>query len=59
MTVEPLTYTVPEVARALRIRQAKAYELVKDGTIPSIKHWGRTLVPRAALERVLLELADA
>jgi excisionase family DNA binding protein len=55
-----LTMTVEEVARALGISRAFAYEAVHRGEIPHIRIGRRMLVPRAALARVLaaVELPD-
>jgi excisionase family DNA binding protein len=50
---ERLTMTVEEVARALGISRAFAYEAVRRGDIPHIKIGRRTLIPRTALARVL------
>jgi excisionase family DNA binding protein len=57
---ERLTMTVEEVARALGISRAFAYEAVRRGDIPHIKIGRRTLIPRAALARVLeVELPES
>lgn len=53
METDRMVWTVPEVARALRISRNLAYELVHTGGIPSIKMGKRLLVPKAALERLL------
>lgn len=50
---ERLTMTVEEVAKALGISRAFAYEAVHRGDIPHIRIGKRMLVPRAALARVL------
>jgi excisionase family DNA binding protein len=50
---ERLTMSVEEVAKALGISRAFAYEAVHRGDIPHIKIGKRMLVPRAALARVL------
>ena len=45
----PLLLTVGEMASVLRIGRNSAYQLVKDGNIPSI-HVGRSIrIPRNAL----------
>jgi excisionase family DNA binding protein len=49
------TYDVPEAARILGIGRSAAYEAVRRGEIPSIRLGKRLVVPRAALERMLLE----
>jgi excisionase family DNA binding protein len=43
---EPLTYTVPEVARMLGIGINQTYEAVRRREIPSIRIGRRLLVPR-------------
>ena len=45
--------TVEEVAKLLRIGKNLAYELVREGVIPSIRLGNRILVPREALARAL------
>lgn len=57
----PLVYTVPEVARVLRVRDAVAYGLVDTGEIPSVHVWsgGQRVVPRVAVEQYLARLVAA
>jgi excisionase family DNA binding protein len=51
---QPLTYTVEEAAKLLRIGRNQGYdEAAKSGELPTIKIGKRILVPRAALERML------
>jgi excisionase family DNA binding protein len=62
--MEPLTYTVSEVAELLGISRSKAYDLVAEGVLPIVPLAGRRkLVPRVALERLVgapvLRLAHA
>ena len=47
-------YGVPEAGRKLGIGRGLAYELVRDGTIPSLRLRGRIVVPRAQLELLLM-----
>ena len=49
-----LVYTVEEAAKLLGISRSFAYEAVNNGQIPSMRIGRRILVPKAALERVLL-----
>ena len=49
-----LTYTVEEAGRALGISRGLAYEMVREGTLPSLRLGERRIVvPRAALESLL------
>ena len=51
--VEPITLTIPEAAKLLRISRGTAYEAAKTGTLPTIR-FGRTIrVPWHALQRLL------
>jgi excisionase family DNA binding protein len=43
------TLTVKEVSKLLGIGRDKAYELIKNGTIPSLPIEGRYIVPTANL----------
>lgn len=45
-----LTYTVPEVARELRIGRTTVYRLISSGHLPSILIGGSRRVTRQALE---------
>ncbi len=50
---EPLTYTISEAARALRIGRSAAYAAARSGELPVIRV-GRSLrVPRHRLEQLL------
>jgi excisionase family DNA binding protein len=50
---QPLTYTVEEAAKLLRIGRNQGYDAAKSGELPTIKFGKRILVPRAALEQKL------
>jgi excisionase family DNA binding protein len=50
---QPLTYTVEEAAKALRIGKNQAYAAVRAGQIPSISIGRRRLVPRQRLLELL------
>ena len=56
-SIQPITYTVPEAAKLLRIGRNQGYEAVRSGELPSIKIGKRILVPRVALERMLSKVA--
>ena len=48
-----LCVTVPEAAEMLGISRNFAYQLVKEGKLPSIRFGKRILIPRVALEKML------
>jgi excisionase family DNA binding protein len=48
-----LLVSVPEAAELLSIGVTFAWELVHEGTIPSIKLGRRVLIPRHRLERLI------
>jgi excisionase family DNA binding protein len=50
---QPLTYTVEEAAKLLRIGRNQAYEAARSRELPTIRIGKRILVPRVALERML------
>lgn len=52
-TGERIGLTVEEAAELLGISRAFAYELVADGTLPSLRLRRRIVVPRSALLRML------
>jgi excisionase family DNA binding protein len=49
MTDEPLVMTVEDAAKLLGISRGLAYELARQGTIPSIRLGRRLVVPRRRL----------
>jgi len=44
----------PDVGHALNLSRANTYSLIKQGTIPSIRLGRRVVVPRKALEEMLV-----
>ena len=48
-----LCVTVPEAAEMLGISRNFAYQLVREGKLPSIRFGKRILIPIAALEKML------
>jgi excisionase family DNA binding protein len=55
----PLLLRVPEVARALGIARSLAYEMARDGRLPTI-HIGKAVrIPRRRLEAWIEERASA
>lgn len=53
---ERILLTVEEVAERLRIGRTKAYELVKDGEIESVRIGRLRRVPKAAVDEYAAEL---
>ena len=48
-----LCVTVPEAAKMLGISRNFAYQLVREGKLPSVRFGKRILIPIAALEKML------
>jgi excisionase family DNA binding protein len=48
--IEPLLYSVAQVAKLIGFGRTKTYELVQTGKIPSILVEGRTRITRKALD---------
>lgn len=57
-TNDKLCLSVPEIAVLLGVSRPTAYELANRADFPAIHIGKRILVPRAALERWLLEQSD-
>jgi excisionase family DNA binding protein len=57
--VDRLAYSPAEAAQALGISRARLYQLLDDGTLPSVKLGRRRLIRLAAIEALLdgLEVA--
>ena len=53
MEPKRLTMTVEEAAATLGVSRALGYELVADGTIPSLRLGRRIVVPRRRLEAMI------
>jgi excisionase family DNA binding protein len=53
-TGESLVLTIQEAAKILRIGRSAAYEAARTGELPVIQFGRRKLVPRAALEKLLM-----
>ena len=56
-SVQRRTYTVNEVATILGIGRNTAYEVCRNGDIPTIRVGGRILIPRDAIEDLLASAA--
>ena len=54
---DKLVYSVTEIGELLGIGRSKAYELVRSGTIPSLRLGRRIVIPKLALSRLLAECA--
>ena len=54
---DKLAFSVTEMAELLGIGRSKAYELVRSGTIPSLRLGRRIVIPKLALSRFLAECA--
>ena len=53
MDKESLTITVEEAAKLLKIGRALAYQMAREGKLPTLKFGRRLLVSRKALEKLL------
>lgn len=53
--MERATYSVPEAGEILGIGRQTAYELARQGKLPVLRLGRKLLVPKIALERMLLE----
>jgi excisionase family DNA binding protein len=54
MEQRPLVVSVPDAAVLLGISRAHAYELVARGELPHLRLGRRVVIPRAALESLLV-----
>ena len=50
-----LTVTVSQAARILGISRGLAYQMAREGKIPTLRFGKRIVVPRKAIERLLQE----
>ena len=57
-TSESLVLTIQEAAEILRIGKSAAYEAARTGELPVIQFGRRKLVPRAALEKLLMNAGE-
>lgn len=56
--MEKLTISVEEAAQLLGIGRGTAYELARNGQLPTLKLGRRLLVPKAALEKMLTAASE-
>ena len=52
-TTERLTLDVPAAGRLLGVSRVTAYQLAREGKIPTLRLGRRLVVPKVALERML------
>jgi len=55
---QSLVLTIQEAAEILRIGRSAAYEAARTGELPVIQFGRRKLVPRAALEKLLMNAGE-
>ncbi len=53
--VERLVYTIAEAAKLLSLSRGSAYQLAREGKIPTLRLGKRLVVPKAALLKMLAE----
>ncbi len=58
MTVEKMVYNIDEAAEQLGIGRTFAYQLIREGRLPSIKLGNRRLIAKADLEVFIENLRD-
>jgi excisionase family DNA binding protein len=56
--VPAVLYRVDEAAEALRLSRSSIYELIRAGRLRTVKHGSRRLVPVAALDDFVRDLAQ-
>lgn len=54
----PISFTVPEVAKMLRIGKSSLYAAIERGEFPHVKIGSRVLVPRNELEKMFGEISQ-
>ncbi len=52
---EPEVLTVADISRILRVSRNKAYDLIRNGTIQSIRMGGKIIIPKLCLVRFLTD----
>lgn len=57
--LEPVVWTVKEVATLLRVSDRYVYMLVARGDLPALRLGRRTLIPRKAFERMMEAVGTA
>jgi excisionase family DNA binding protein len=54
----PAFYTVTETARILRVGASTLYRAIREGAFPAVRLRARYVVPAAALDKLLAEVAE-
>ncbi|HEX5405951.1 MAG TPA: helix-turn-helix domain-containing protein [Pseudonocardiaceae bacterium] len=54
----PAFYTVTETARILRVGASTLYRAIREGAFPAVRLRSRYVVPAAALDKLLAEVAE-
>jgi excisionase family DNA binding protein len=57
MTTEKLTFTVEEAGKLLGISRALAYEMARQGKLPTLRFGKRLVVPKKAVQDMLERVA--
>jgi excisionase family DNA binding protein len=55
----PAFYTVREAARILRVGAATLYRAIRDDAFPAVRLRTRYVIPSAAIEQLLAEVAES
>ncbi|WP_081725427.1 helix-turn-helix domain-containing protein [Mesorhizobium sp. L2C085B000] len=58
-SLEPLSYSVAEACRVSSLGRSNLYRFIREGKLEARKLGGRTLVPAAALRRLIEEAPAA
>jgi excisionase family DNA binding protein len=59
LTEPPRCVRVEEAARLLGVGRSTVYDLIRSGRLRSVKIGRRRLIPRDALDRLLVDLREA
>jgi excisionase family DNA binding protein len=54
----PAFYTVKETARILRVNPSTLYQAIREEAFPAVKVRSRYVIPAAALDRLVAEVAQ-
>lgn len=56
--LKAITYRIDEAAKLLGVGRNTAYEAARTGQLPTVRIGKRLLVPKVALDRMLLGVSD-